>query len=79
VCALAFNAQPIALAGIHGYQRAMAPLAERVGIRCRFAPSCSRYAEIVVARDGAVRGGWRALKRIVRCNPLTPGGTVDPP
>ena len=74
-----FLAQPIALAGIHGYQRAIAPLAARAGIRCRFTPSCSRYAEVAIARDGALRGGWKSLTRVARCNPLTPMGTREDP
>jgi len=73
------SAQPIALAGIHGYQRAIAPLAARAGIQCRFTLSCSRYAEVVIARDGVVHGGWKALKRVARCNPLTPMGTINQP
>ena len=76
---IVFYAQPIALAGIRVYQQSISPLAARAGFRCRFTPTCSRYAEIVIARDGAVRGGWRALTRIVRCNPLTPPGTRDDP
>ena len=76
---VALNAQTVALAGIHGYQRAIAPLAARAGIRCRFTPSCSRYAEAVIARDGVVRGGWKSLRRIARCNPLTAAGTRDEP
>lgn len=45
--------------------------------RCRFEPSCSVYAQESVRRYGAMRGGWRALRRIARCNPWNPGG-VDP-
>ena len=77
--ALALNAQPIALAGIHGYQRAIAPLVSRAGLQCRFTPSCSRYAEMVIARDGVLHGGWLALKRVARCGPWTPVDTVDEP
>jgi uncharacterized protein len=73
------NAQPIAIAAIHGYQRALSPIAARVGIRCRFTPTCSRYAEAAIARDGLVRGGLKSLARIARCNPLTPAGTRDDP
>jgi putative membrane protein insertion efficiency factor len=73
------NARPLAIAGVHGYQWTIAPLAARAGLRCRFTPSCSHYAEIVIARDGAVRGGWETVKRIARCNPLTPMGTPDAP
>ncbi len=76
---IVLNAQPIAIGSIHVYQRAFAPAAARIGLRCRFTPTCSRYAEAVIARDGAMRGGWLALKRIARCNPLTPPGTRDDP
>jgi putative membrane protein insertion efficiency factor len=75
----ASNAQPLAIGSIHAYQRLLSPFADRVGARCRFTPSCSRYAEIVIARDGIVRGGWTALARIARCNPFTPMGTRDEP
>ena len=36
---------------------------------CRYQPSCSAYAITAVERYGAARGGWMALKRILRCNP----------
>jgi uncharacterized protein len=77
--AIVWNAQAIALGGIHGYQRALSPLAARVGLRCRFTPTCSVYAETVIARDGIARGGWKAIKRVARCNPLTPMRTRDEP
>lgn len=75
----AVYAQAITLAGIDFYQQTMAPLAERAGMRCRFVPSCSRYAEVVIERDGLVRGGWLALRRVARCRPGTAFGTVDEP
>ena len=77
--AIALNARPIALAGIHAYQHALSPLAARVGLRCRFTPTCSRYAETVIARDGVVRGGWKTVRRIARCGPWTALGTRDEP
>jgi len=73
------NAQALAVGSIHIYQRALAPAAARIGMRCRFTPTCSRYAETVIARDGVVRGGLEALARIARCHPLTPMGTRDEP
>jgi len=75
----AVNAQAIAIASIHGYRHALSPAAARIGLRCRFTPSCSRYAETVIARDGVVRGGVKALARIARCGPWTPAGTRDEP
>jgi uncharacterized protein len=73
------NAQTVALSSIHFYQHALSPAASRIGLRCRFTPTCSRYAETVIARDGIVRGGWLTLKRVARCGPWTPTGTRDEP
>jgi uncharacterized protein len=78
-CAIVLNAQALLLAGIRGYQRALSPIAARAGLRCRFTPTCSRYAATVIARDGVLRGGARAIKRIARCGPWTPFGTADEP
>lgn len=44
---------------------------------CRFSPTCSEYAMTAIERYGPLKGGWLALKRIVRCNPFCPGG-YDP-
>lgn len=68
-----------ALLALRGYQATLSPLLERIGTRCRFTPSCSRYAAVVIARDGIVRGSWLTARRIVRCGPWTPAGTVDVP
>jgi putative membrane protein insertion efficiency factor len=45
--------------------------------RCRFYPSCSAYALEALARHGALRGSWLALRRLGRCHPWNPGG-LDP-
>lgn len=68
-----------ALAAIHTYQTSISPHVAGAGVRCRFTPSCSRYAETVIRRDGLVKGGWLALRRVTRCGPWTPLGTPDPP
>jgi uncharacterized protein len=36
---------------------------------CRYNPSCSAYAIEALSRYGAVKGGWLAGKRILRCHP----------
>ena len=59
------------LALIGAYRRFISPL---LGPRCRFAPSCSAYAEEAVTVHGAGRGSWLALQRVARCHPFHPGG-----
>ena len=44
---------------------------------CRFQPTCSDYAIGAVEKYGVIRGGGRALWRVMRCNPWSKGG-VDP-
>ena len=44
---------------------------------CRFYPTCSTYAMQAVEKYGALKGGWLAVKRILRCNPFN-GGGYDP-
>jgi putative membrane protein insertion efficiency factor len=68
-----------AVGGIHLYQATLSRVYDRMGTQCRFTPTCSHYGEEVVKRFGVVRGGWMATKRILRCGPWTPAGTVDQP
>lgn len=68
----------VAVGAIHVYQATLSPLYARLGVHCRFTPTCSHYGEAVISRFGAMRGGWMAAKRILRCGPWTPMGTVDP-
>ena len=44
---------------------------------CRFAPSCSRYAEQAVLSFGVLRAAPLVLARLARCHPFHPGG-FDP-
>ncbi len=37
---------------------------------CRFIPTCSAYAMEAVEKYGVCKGGWLAVKRIFKCNPL---------
>ena len=52
-------------------------LAYLMGGRCRFFPSCSRYALTAVHTHGAWRGSVLTAGRLLRCHPWHPGG-VDP-
>ena len=44
---------------------------------CRFMPTCSEYAMEAIEKYGAARGGWLAVRRLLRCNPFCKGG-YDP-
>jgi uncharacterized protein len=53
------------------YHAALSPF---LGPCCRFAPSCSTYADEALRRYGVIRGGWMAVRRLLRCHPFHPGG-----
>jgi putative membrane protein insertion efficiency factor len=57
-------ALPIAL--IRLYQYTLSPVLPR---NCRYHPTCSAYAIEALGRHGVARGGWLALRRILRCHP----------
>ena len=63
------------LALIRFYQTAISPW---LPARCRFRPTCSAYAYEAVTKYGAVKGGWLALKRFLRCHPFYKGDYFDP-
>jgi uncharacterized protein len=61
-------------AGIRFYQSGISPL---LPASCRYTPSCSAYALEALERYGARRGGWLALRRLLRCHPFGSSG-YDP-
>lgn len=56
------------------YQRVISPGLPR---RCRYEPTCSRYAIRALAEYGILRGSVLAGWRLLRCNPWSRGG-YDP-
>ena len=56
------------------YQQCISPFTPAA---CRFTPTCSQYAIEAIQKYGPFKGGWLALKRILRCNPWG-GSGYDP-
>lgn len=50
-----------------------------VGHNCRYDPTCSAYAMEALRKHGGIKGGWLALRRILRCHPWGGMGVDDVP
>lgn len=59
---------------LRAYKWAISPILPPA---CRYVPTCSEYAMEAVERYGALRGGWMAFTRILRCHPFA-GSGYDP-
>ena len=62
------------IALIRIYQWVLSPL---IGPKCRYTPTCSRYAIEALRKYGLFKGVWLTLKRVSRCHPWG-GHGVDP-
>lgn len=66
--------QKAMLAAIQFYRNCISPLTPPT---CRYTPTCSQYAFEAISKYGPLRGGWLALKRLLRCHPFG-GSGYDP-
>ena len=62
---------------INFYQKHISIYFEKIGIKCKYYPTCSEYAKQAIIKYGLFKGGWMGIKRICRCHPLNEGG-YDP-
>ena len=67
--------KPLLLWLIRFYRSKISPLRPPC---CRFTPTCSAYAMEAIEKYGALKSGFLALKRILRCNPFYKGDFFDP-
>jgi putative membrane protein insertion efficiency factor len=67
-------ARMVAVTPIVLYQRLISPAIPR---RCKYEPTCSRYALEAIGQYGILRGLVLAGWRLLRCNPWSHGG-YDP-
>ncbi|MGE4548233.1 MAG: membrane protein insertion efficiency factor YidD [Intestinibacillus sp.] len=68
-------AKKVLLALVRFYRRSISPM---MAPRCRYIPTCSQYALEAIEKYGAFKGGWLALRRILRCHPFSRRGPYDP-
>ena len=59
---------------IKAYQTLISPY---LAPSCRYTPSCSCYAQESLQTHGVIKGGWLAIRRVMRCHPWHEGG-YDP-
>jgi len=71
---LAYAARIVTVTPIVVYQRVLSPSLPR---RCKYEPTCSRYALAAIGEYGILRGLVLAGWRLLRCNPWSHGG-YDP-
>ena len=64
----------ISVLPIRAYRLVLSPMLPPA---CRFEPSCSDYAIEAVVSYGLARGGWLAMRRMLRCHPWSKAG-ADP-
>ncbi len=64
----------VLLACIRFYRRYISPLRPPC---CRFIPTCSAYALEAVEIDGACKGGYLALRRVLKCHPFHRQKTIE--
>jgi uncharacterized protein len=64
-------------ASVAAYHYVLHPITSRF-VRCRYTPTCSRYAVEAVRKYGILKGGWMSARRVASCRSSVPFGTVDP-
>ncbi len=64
----------VMLALIAFYRSCISPLTPPA---CRYTPTCSQYAQEAIRKYGPFKGGWLAIRRILRCHPFG-GSGYDP-
>ena len=57
------------------YQKGISPF---FPARCRYEPTCSQYAVEAIEKYGALKGGWLAFRRLMRCHPFSKRDRFDP-
>lgn len=69
----------IAIFVIRVYQKTLSKLLRRMGVRCRFYPTCSQYAILAIQKHGLHIGLKKTWLRLKRCRPDNLESCMDYP
>ena len=59
------------------YKKHLSIFFEKVGVKCKFYPTCSEYSIQAFEKYGFLKAMFLSIKRILKCNPFSKGG-YDP-
>ena len=59
---------------INFYQKRISPAFAKVGVHCKFYPSCSEYMKQAIDKYGCIKGIFLGIIRLLKCNPFSKGG-----
>ena len=62
---------------INFYQKHISKIFHKMGINCKYYPTCSHYTKEAIKKYGFFKGSIKGMYRIIRCNPFSKGG-YDP-
>ena len=62
---------------LKGYKKTLSPILKKLGVNCKYYPSCSDYMKEAIEKYGCIKGIYLGIKRLLRCNPFSKGG-YDP-
>jgi len=65
----------VILLPVRFYRKFISPLKKPC---CKYTPTCCVYTLIAVPKYGPLKGGFKSLWRILRCNPFSKGGIDEP-
>lgn len=62
---------------LKSYKKIISPIFSKLGVHCKFYPSCSEYMMQAIEKYGSIKGCYLGIKRLLKCHPFAKGG-YDP-
>ncbi len=64
---------------IRFYQVFISPVLFKLGVRCRFYPTCSQYGILAIEKNGLLKGCKQIFRRLRKCNKYNLDSCIDYP